>query len=159
RREPRAQSLTPNSEFGIWNLECVSSRCGKNSKFQLPNSKFLIAVCSHLSRLRHARREHLEQAAPPVWRIDCGAHGRSADAVTLEVPVLEVDARASARLRREPDVDFTRLRELRLVPPLVRDLPCEHQAARRVPHEHAAPVAVGAVLLLRVAAPAGARFD
>ena len=61
--------------------------------------------------------------------------------------------------RREADLDLARLRQIGLIPPLLRDLPRDHESVRRIPLEDLAPVAFGAVLLPRVAAAADLAFD
>src|ERR1700676_5070707 len=73
--------------------------------------------------------------------------------------MLEIDAGSAARLRGESDVDLARLLEVGLVAPLVRDLPREHEAVGRIPHEHAAPVAFAVVGLDAVASSAFAGLD
>src|SRR3954447_12904452 len=79
--------------------------------------------------------------------------------MTLQVAVLEVHARAAARLWREADFDLARLREIRLELPLAADLPGPHEAMRRLPHQHRSPLAIAAVLLLRVEASADTSLD
>src|SRR5262245_37592502 len=79
--------------------------------------------------------------------------------MALEMAMLEIDSRQPVAGAREAHLDFTRLREVRLILPARVDLPGEHEAMWRFPDEHGAPVAFGAVGLLGVAAPAGTRFD
>src|SRR5215510_4680070 len=65
--------------------------------------------------------------------------------------VFQIDARATAGDRTESDLNFARLRQVRLISPLGRDLPREDNAVRRFPRQHPPSVALGAVLLLGVA--------
>src|SRR5262245_14469524 len=73
--------------------------------------------------------------------------------------MLEIDARASAWLPREPDLDLAGLHQIRLVAPFRRDLPGDDEPLRRVPDEHTAPVTLGAVGLCRVTPAAFALLD
>src|SRR5258706_4699678 len=118
------------------------------------------SICDRASSvLFRSVSEQIQQSAPPVWRVDLHAHVVAAGAVALEVTMFEIHARPSAWFRGEADVDFARLREVRLIAPLVRDLPREHEPMRRLPDEHRPPITLGAVLLLGVAAAAGFSFD
>src|SRR5690349_24601397 len=75
------------------------------------------------------------------------------------MPVLEIDARPAARLRREAHLHLARPREVGLELPFAVDLPRDDDPVRRLPDEHRSPLAVGAVFLLGVAAPARAALD
>src|SRR5262249_4834138 len=79
--------------------------------------------------------------------------------VTLEVPVLEIDARLAVGLRREADLDLAGLRHVGLEAPLVRDLPRPHEPMRRLPHRDVSPRTIRPVFLFAVAAPADERLD
>lgn len=109
--------------------------------------------------LLHAPGEETEQPDPAVARVYGRPHGLGSGAVAVEMPVLEVDARRAARLGRETDFDLARFREVRLVALEVRDLPCDDEAARRLPDEDPAPVALRSVGLLAVTSPAGGALD
>src|SRR5215470_12631069 len=80
-------------------------------------------------------------------------------AVPLEVPVLDLDTRAVRSLRHEPHLDLAGLRGVRVVPPVTLQLPRVHEAVRRIPHEHPAPVALAAVDTGLVPAAAHLRFE
>src|SRR5262249_25487015 len=68
------------------------------------------------------RRVHAEQRPPAVRRVDRRPNRRRVHPVALEMPMLEIDARA-ARDGGEADLHFARLRQVRLELPLSRDLP------------------------------------
>jgi hypothetical protein len=68
--------------------------------------------------------------------------------------VLQIHARRAVGLGIETDLDLARSGKVRLVPPLGGDLPGDHETPRRFPDEDLAPVALRAVGLLAVTAPA-----
>src|SRR5258706_16272491 len=73
--------------------------------------------------------------------------------------MLEVDARRSVALWRKPDFHLAGMCQVRLVLPFRVELPCQHEAARWIPHEHPAPIALASVHRFLIAAAAGLRFD
>src|SRR5262249_22634715 len=97
-----------------------------------------------------------EAGIPALRRIEGGADGIGLIAETLEIAMLEFDARAGAV---GDELDFHLGLEARIVLPVAVDLPGEHDARRRLPRQHAAPLALGAVLAAFIPAAAGARFN
>src|SRR5438477_7377824 len=97
-----------------------------------------------------------EQSAPTAGSVDRLAHCRGAVAHTLEIAMFEIDSRAFA-LGREGD--FNLGDQIRVVFPLRAELPNEDQPGRRIPHEHLANLAFGAVDIAFVPAAALARLD
>src|SRR5215472_2419186 len=121
----------------------------------LQHSRALIVpgyfVCSTRAAYSLSRPPHPPSESIAV-RID------AAPAPTLEATVFEVHPRPTVGGGRESNLDLARLCEVRLVAPLVGNLPRKHNPMRRLPDEHLPPVAVGAVVLLRVAAAASFAF-
>src|SRR5262249_31726576 len=101
----------------------------------------------------------LQDGGPAIGCVHRGAHSIRACAMAFEVPVLKIHSRRAARHRGETDFHFARLSQVGLVAPSVCDLPCQHKAARRLPDQDLAPVALCAIDLLALTPPAGAAFD
>src|SRR5262249_18041141 len=110
-------------------------------------------------RLVDTLGEHAEQRPPAALCRDSSAHRGAADAVTLEVPVLEIDSGLSLPDRCAANLELARLGRVRLVAPFVCDVPRKDEAPRWVPLENNPPRAVGSVLLLGVAAAAHPPLD
>src|SRR5262252_2599804 len=98
--------------------------------------------------LMHALGEHAEKRGPAAFGGNAGAHLGAPRTVALEVPVLEIDSSLASVDRCEANLDLTVFGRIRLIAPLRRDRPSEHETARRVPLENLAPWAIGAVFLL-----------
>src|SRR5262245_28512990 len=103
------------------------------------------------------RGEQRQYPAPTALRLERAAHGLGRLAETLELAMLQLDAR---QRRTEHDEAHLHLGgEIRIVLPVRADLPGEHDAAGRIPHQHLAPLAFAAVGGALEPAPAGARLD
>src|SRR5438094_3511855 len=111
--------------------------------------------------LRRARGlgEEPQAAGPAAGRPDGVAHLLPALAVAIEVPVLELDARAVGRLADEAQLDLARLVEVGLELPLRADVPADDEAVRRLVGEHARPAALAAVDAAVVDVAALARLE
>src|SRR5262245_2257172 len=73
--------------------------------------------------------------------------------------MLEIHPSGLVADRREANLDFARLREVRLITPLMRDLPSKNDAPWRIPREHGTPRTFGSVGLLCVAASTRPALD
>src|SRR6266481_519122 len=100
-------------------------------------------------------REGFEDSAPAVTHQLVQPGG--VRAVAFQVPMLEVDARPLRLQHREPDLHLGDQRgvvfEARV------ELPCQHEASRRIPCEDLAPVALAAVFTDLVPPAADPRLD
>src|SRR5215469_10883694 len=101
----------------------------------------------------------LQEIVPSAGAIHCGSHDRAAGAVALKVPMFQIDSGRAALHGRKAHLNFAGFLDVGFVSPLVRDLPGHHEAARRLPYQNLAPVAVGSVDLFAIAAPAGPAFN
>src|SRR6185369_8641635 len=97
----------------------------------------------------------LEQPRPAAFRREAGPSRVGAGAVALEAPMLERHGRAASGLGVEAHLDLGHERRVEL--PLRVELPAQHEAVRRLPDQHAAPVGLAAVLAALVPAAADAR--
>src|SRR4051812_49346441 len=104
-----------------------------------------------------AGREGFEQAPPTGRRADGLADGLGVLPEAFEVAMLELDARAPGRLGGEPNLDLGD--EGGVVLPLGGELPGQHHTVGRVPDQHLADVALGAVFADRVPASADPWFQ
>src|ERR1043166_9557471 len=73
--------------------------------------------------------------------------------------MLEIDASTAAVLWRELNFDFAGFGDVRLVSPFGRDLPRDHEPARRLPDQHGPPWTFGAIGFTSVAAAAETRLN
>src|SRR5438132_2883794 len=92
-------------------------------------------------------REQLQHGRPTgrgiVGSPDCVCAG----AVSLEAAVLQFDSRLRRTLRYESHLHFAGVRRVRVVLPLLVELPREQQALRRFVREHAPRIALRAILV------------
>ena len=93
-------------------------------------------------RLLHLGLEEIQQAGPAAGSADRRTHRISTRTHPFEVAMLQFDPGGTVGLRREGDFDFARFGEVGLVAPLMRDLPRDDEAVRRIPFQDLAPVAV-----------------
>jgi hypothetical protein len=101
------------------------------------------------------RRPGTSRADCPIRRrIDTGPDIDAARAVTLEMPMLQIDARPTARLGCKANFHFARLRHIGIELPVGVQLPREDESMRRLPDHHASPIALGAVGGPLITAPA-----
>src|SRR5262249_10139534 len=80
-------------------------------------------------------------------------------AQTLEVTVLELDARAATCLDRKAHFDLRSEGRARIRLPFGADLPGNDQALRRLPNAHVSEYDIGSVLVAGVPAAADERLD
>ena len=90
-------------------------------------------------------RESLQVKRPPLGATDRGAHAFPALAMTIEVSVLELDARPLRSLGDEPDLDLAGLLEVGLQLPARADVPAEDHPVGRLVGEDARPMALASV--------------
>src|ERR1035438_6691281 len=114
--------------------------------------------CVRLVALFRFRPKELHESAPAAFPVHHAAHRFPTCAYALEVTMLQVHARRAIAERREAHFHFARFRQVWFVPPFRIDLPGHHEAPRRFPFRDFAPIAIRAVRLLAVAAPADAAF-
>src|SRR5262249_34555488 len=107
----------------------------------------------------HLRYKELQKIVPPAGAVHGSSHRRAAGSMTFKVPVFEIDSSRAVLQGSKAHLNFAGFLDVGLVAPLVRDLPGHHEAARRLPFQDLTPVAIGAVDLLAVAAPAGPAFN
>src|SRR4029434_10320773 len=93
---------------------------------------------------------------PCVVRVEDVAHGLGLVAVVLQTPMLQLDTRAPRRLGDKAHLHFGV--ELRIVAPVGGHAPSQYDAVRGVPYQHAAPVALAAVVAALEPAPAHPRL-
>src|SRR5512144_2365923 len=104
-------------------------------------------------------REELQQSVPAAVAADRMSHLGAAFSHAIEVPMFEIHAGGTIRQRRKQHFDFAGPGKIGLEAPLMRDLPREREAVRRLPGGDLSPRTVGPVLLLAVHAAADERFD
>src|SRR5579883_1607496 len=102
-------------------------------------------------------RIRIENHRPAARRVDTVAHRRRTLAEAVEVAVLELDARGGRTIRNEAQLHFRD--QIGLVLELGVELPGEHEPRRRVPGQHPAEVAFGAVGSALEPAATGPRLD
>src|SRR5262245_62749026 len=113
--------------------------------------------CVSNSALGGRLGEGLQQPAPSIGRIDSSANRLALVAETFEVAVLELDAGGIGAVRMEAHFHFSDHIGIKLE--FAVQLPAEHHACGRIPHQHTAPLALGAVLAALEPAAANARLD
>src|SRR5216683_1102789 len=97
-----------------------------------------------------------EEPAPVAFGFEDAPHLIATGAEAVELAMLQFNACRSAALGDEADLDFGL--QVRVVLPVGGDVPGQHQPRRRLPGEHAAPLARAAVLAALVPAAADMRL-
>src|SRR5690349_3566130 len=108
---------------------------------------------------RETVTEQIQDLRPSIRSIDDRAHRVGAGAMSVQQPVLEIDARPVLRQRCEAHLDLARAREIGLVPKLVGDLPREHETGWRLVGDDARPHGLASILVPRVTPTADMLFD
>ena len=103
----------------------------------------------------HGLGEAVEQQCPSAAAADRVVDGLAADE-TVEVAVFDLDGGLAGPVGGEPGLDLAGVVGVGVELPRPVDLPGEHQPVRRLPGQHPAPVAFGAVDAALVPAPADA---
>src|SRR5262245_57394315 len=104
----------------------------------------------------HRHGVAVEDAGPAAGGADALAHRLGLVAVILKAAMLELDPGQALALGDEADLNLGQ--EIGIELPLGTELPGEHEARRRLPDQHAAPVAFAAVLAALIPAAAGPRL-